>query len=278
MVEQSLPETVLTMIRAEANNNPAPVSCTVKQVYTGYVDIVLDDGTVIRSVRCLGDAVKGSDAVLVFLDGDYSNMLVVPPSSAGEGVTVDSSLSSTSVNPVQNKVINTALGGKVDKETGKGLFSGVYSDLTGKPDIPEAYVHPSSKQCDYEYVHPSTQQCNAEIPTLTPTQVYTCNSFNTTYINTTGATNLLSLYKLGSLYLLRYFITTKTLTNHETEYLMNNDEIASQYRPGSDVTFHVATSSNHNAKIRINTNGQIRISTDTDNTAISLAGTCIYWW
>ena len=35
--------------------------------------------------------------------------------------TVDSSLSSTSTNPVQNKVINSALSGKVDKVDGKGL-------------------------------------------------------------------------------------------------------------------------------------------------------------
>ena len=35
--------------------------------------------------------------------------------------TVDSALSSSSTNPVQNKVINTALGNKVDKVSGKGL-------------------------------------------------------------------------------------------------------------------------------------------------------------
>lgn len=35
--------------------------------------------------------------------------------------TVDSALSSTSSNPVQNSVINTALGNKVDKVSGKGL-------------------------------------------------------------------------------------------------------------------------------------------------------------
>lgn len=34
---------------------------------------------------------------------------------------VDTALSSTSVNPVQNKVINTALSNKVDKVSGKGL-------------------------------------------------------------------------------------------------------------------------------------------------------------
>lgn len=39
----------------------------------------------------------------------------------GGTITVDTALSSTSVNPVQNKVIYTALGNKVDKVSGKGL-------------------------------------------------------------------------------------------------------------------------------------------------------------
>lgn len=42
-------------------------------------------------------------------------------------ITIDSSLSSTSTNPVQNKVINTALGNKVDKVPGKGLSANDYT-------------------------------------------------------------------------------------------------------------------------------------------------------
>lgn len=42
-------------------------------------------------------------------------------------VTVDSALSSSSTNPVQNKVINTALGNKVDKVSGKGLSTNDYT-------------------------------------------------------------------------------------------------------------------------------------------------------
>lgn len=38
-----------------------------------------------------------------------------------QGVTVDSALSTTSTNPVENRVITNALDNKVDKETGKGL-------------------------------------------------------------------------------------------------------------------------------------------------------------
>ena len=43
-------------------------------------------------------------------------------------VTVDSALSSTSENPVQNKVINSALADKVDVVSGKGLSSNDYTD------------------------------------------------------------------------------------------------------------------------------------------------------
>ena len=46
---------------------------------------------------------------------------------ASTQVTVDSALSTTSTNPVQNKVINTALGNKVDKVSGKGLSTNDYT-------------------------------------------------------------------------------------------------------------------------------------------------------
>lgn len=42
-------------------------------------------------------------------------------------IVIDSSLSDTSENPVQNKVITAALGGKVDTEAGKGLSTNDYT-------------------------------------------------------------------------------------------------------------------------------------------------------
>lgn len=42
-------------------------------------------------------------------------------------IVIDSALSTTSENPVQNKVITNALNGKVDTETGKGLSSNDYT-------------------------------------------------------------------------------------------------------------------------------------------------------
>ena len=50
---------------------------------------------------------------------DKSKLDNIAPNATA--VTVDSTLSSTSTNPVQNKVINSALGNKVDKVSGKGL-------------------------------------------------------------------------------------------------------------------------------------------------------------
>lgn len=71
--------------------------------------------------------------------------------AGGSSVTVDSSLSSTSENPVQNKVINSALNGKQATITSSNPLSaslvsglstvatsGSYNDLSNKPTIPAA--------------------------------------------------------------------------------------------------------------------------------------------
>lgn len=50
------------------------------------------------------------------------------------GMIVDTAISSTSTNPVQNKVINTALSNKVDKVSGKGLSTNDY-DTTSKTKL-----------------------------------------------------------------------------------------------------------------------------------------------
>ena len=55
----------------------------------------------------------------------------------GGSVTVDSAMSATSTNPVQNKVIYSAMQGKADASSLAAVAtSGDYNDLTGKPTIP----------------------------------------------------------------------------------------------------------------------------------------------
>lgn len=69
-------------------------------------------------------------------------------SADAQEITVDDKLSSSSTNPVQNKVVNTALGNKVDKVTGKGLSSNDYTTdeknkLSGIAAGANKYTHPS---------------------------------------------------------------------------------------------------------------------------------------
>ena len=73
----------------------------------------IDDLATIRSGAAAGaTAVQPDDLATVATSGSYNDLADKP--TIPSAVTVDSALSSTSTNPVQNKVINTALGGKQD--------------------------------------------------------------------------------------------------------------------------------------------------------------------
>lgn len=69
-------------------------------------------------------------------------------SADAQEITVDDALSKDSTNPVQNKVVNTALGNKVDKVSGKGLSTNDYTTdeknkLSGIAAGANKYTHPS---------------------------------------------------------------------------------------------------------------------------------------
>lgn len=69
--------------------------------------------------------------------------------AGGSSVIVDSAISSTSENPVQNKVIYAALNDKVDSSSLASVAtSGAYSDLTGTPTIPAAQIQSDWNQTD----------------------------------------------------------------------------------------------------------------------------------
>lgn len=72
--------------------------------------------------------------------GDKLNQNIIPDipySKVTDAPSVDSALSSTSENPVQNKVINAALGLKANTSAlATVATSGNYNDLRGKPTIP----------------------------------------------------------------------------------------------------------------------------------------------
>ena len=100
-----------------------------------------------------------------------------------EGVTIDSALSSTSTNAVQNKVINTALGNKVDKVSGKGLSTNDYTTaektkLTGIAEGAEVNV-----QADWSVTDTASDAYIANKPTI-PAEVPSAQRVFTGVCNT----------------------------------------------------------------------------------------------
>lgn len=80
MAESTVASEILTMIKAEANNNPAPLLCTITGNYTdnNYVDIRINNETnILKHIRLIGDNTVGNTGVLVFIDGDMDNMVVI---------------------------------------------------------------------------------------------------------------------------------------------------------------------------------------------------------
>ena len=115
--------------------NPSPVS--VKGA-TGEVGkaATIAIGTVTTGEAGTGVSVtnSGTTSAAVF-------NFVIPKGKDG-GVTVDSALSSTSTNPVQNKVINTALNEKANTSSlAPVATSGSYSDLSNTPAKVSAFAN-----------------------------------------------------------------------------------------------------------------------------------------
>ena len=76
----TLADEIITIIQSEANNNPAPLPCTIRKIHTSdkLVDVRLEDGTVVKYCNCVGYPVLDADAVLCFLNGDTNRGVVLP--------------------------------------------------------------------------------------------------------------------------------------------------------------------------------------------------------
>ena len=78
-----------------------------------------------------------ADLKTVAFTGSYNDLSDKP--TIPSVVTVDSALSTTSTNPVQNKIITSALNGKANSSSlATVATSGSYNDLSNKPTIPTA--------------------------------------------------------------------------------------------------------------------------------------------
>ena len=83
MTNRELIDEILTLIRSESNNNPAPLKCKIIRNYRdnpNLVDVKLEEGEIIQFVSVVGSNRIGNKAVLIFIDGSSDNMLVISPS------------------------------------------------------------------------------------------------------------------------------------------------------------------------------------------------------
>lgn len=118
------------------------------------LDVMTPDPTA-TGAKLIQDNTKLTDDVLAAIpDGGTAGQVLKKTSGTDYDtewadqtatITVDSALSTSSTNPVQNAVITNALNGKIDNgELATVATTGAYSDLTGTPTIPDAYTLPTA--------------------------------------------------------------------------------------------------------------------------------------
>ena len=196
-------------------------------------------------------------------------------------ITIDTALSSTSTNPVQNKVINTALGNKQDKITttnklssslvdglSKVATSGSYNDLSNTPTIPTVNNGTLTIQKNgttiQTFTANSSTNVNADI--TVPTKVSELSN-DSGYTTNTGTVTSVAVKLNGTV--------KGTVTTSGT---IDLGDI-----PDSDITYNIATSSTaglvkstttgtttgRDYNVQVNTDGTMKVNvpwTDTNTT------------
>ena len=116
MSKTSLADEIITIVRSEANKNPAPTKATITKVYSdGYADVTFTDGS-LNYVQVIGLATVGDAAVILWLDESMTDYIVVTGSIQALDDLKDSSSYAnigTSSNATQkqiNAAINTKIG------------------------------------------------------------------------------------------------------------------------------------------------------------------------
>ena len=164
-MSKTLTDEIITIVKSEANNNPAPTRCTITKVYSdGHADVSFDRGS-LNYVEVIGTAEVGDVAAVLWLDESMSDYIVIDGGSVDVAGKEDkankvASWSGTTdnVHYPGEKLVKDSLDGKVDKVANKKLSSndftdsykssldnlktvatsGSYNDLTDKPSIPSS--------------------------------------------------------------------------------------------------------------------------------------------
>lgn len=185
----------------------------------------------------------------------------------GGSVTVDSALSTTSENPVQNKVITGALNGKADTSSLSTVAtSGSYNDLSNKPNIPTAI---SDLTNDSDFIETSSTtgliKNDGSIDTNTYlTQHQDVSTWTSQTIATYGTLYVNTALRLCEF---RYFRTRYAFSS-TAQVTLHSAVIPATYRP--QYTYYLASWDNQ-VSMAVTENGDILAYTSSKATRNILA-------
>lgn len=171
-------------------------------------------------------------------------------SISGSG-TVDSSLSTTSTNPVQNKVINTALTNKVDKSDGANQMtdSNAYTSLGTSANSTQKTINNA--------IDTEINSINNSITNITST-----SSVTVTPANVSNANDIV-ITRIGNLVKLWWIDNSVTVTSSTIGSYKLLGTLPEEYRPPSQVWFTQAYSLNmergYKTSLCITNSGQMQL-------------------
>lgn len=150
---------------------------------TGATGAKGDTGNGISSITKTGSSGLVDTYTITFTDGTSTTFNVTNgKDGSGADIDVDSALSSTSTNPVQNKVITSALNAKANTSSLANVAtSGNYNDLSNKPTIPTVPTNVSAFNNDAGYITASgapVQSVNGQTGAVTVTDTDTTYSLS----------------------------------------------------------------------------------------------------
>ena len=207
-----------------------------------------DAGRGITSILKTGSSGKVDTYTITYSDGSTSTFTVTNGSDAS--VTVDNSLSSTSTNPVQNKVIKGALDGKANSSHNHNIsdVSNLQSSLDGKSDT--GHTHTKSNITDFAHTHDDRYYTESETDNLLSGKASSSHTHTKSEITD--------------------FPTSMTPTSHSHGDLTNDGKITTSYVEKDTNDFPVVADNSDGKKLK---RGQIYTGFVWDNYARPNIGT-----
>ena len=80
MANRTITDEIITIVQSVANNNPAPVKCTIKKVYDDniHADITIGEDGELNYVETINNNIaEGNTGILFTLDGETTNYIVI---------------------------------------------------------------------------------------------------------------------------------------------------------------------------------------------------------